>query len=278
MLGGVEGRADRCHRGRQLLVVGGSPSRKRSVRRTQPMSKDTAWTSPPVAVADLRGPAADVEDDDRAVAPGEPGGGPRIRQRDPPPGRSSSSAATPIDLRRRRGGSPPRWRRPAPPMWPRAAPDRTPRRSMMARNARRAESVRSMASGCSRRLASTPCPRRVIASRGRALARRVRRPADGWSWSRSRARRPRGRCRSPPCLALADPWSRGQGTGCGAQPSGRVRPSCTAAQAPTGSSPPASHHATWACRHLTPWRVPPTPPLGRGPDHPAGTSASRAAA
>ena len=33
------------------------------------------------------------------------------------------------------------------------------------------------------------------------------------------------------------------------------------AHSPTGSAPPARYHATCACRHFTPSRVPPTPPL-----------------
>src|SRR4051795_4684050 len=40
---------------------------------------------------------------------------------------------------------------------------------------------------------------------------------------------------------------------------------CCATQAPTGPSPPARYQALWACKPLTPVRVPPTPPCGRGP-------------
>ena len=69
----------------------------------------------------------------------------------------------------------------------------TPRRSRTARYSVRTATVRSMASGASRPVASTPWPRRVMRmSRSRVGARRRRRPAAGWSWCRSRsaARRP----------------------------------------------------------------------------------------
>ncbi len=56
------------------------------------------------------------------------------------------------------------------------------------------------------------------------------------------------------------------------------RPIRRAVHSPTGSSAPVNHHARWACRHLTPSRVPPTPPDGRGPVWPGSISASRSAA
>ena len=48
-------------------------------------------------------------------------------------------------------------------------------------------------------------------------------------------------------------------------PPAATSPNRSATHAPTASSPPASHQATCACRHLTPRRVPPTPPLGTWP-------------
>ena len=46
-------------------------------------------------------------------------------------------------------------------------------------------------------------------------------------------------------------------------------------QRPTTSSPVARRWATWACRHLTPTRVPPTPPNGRGPTWSSGIAGDR---
>src|SRR5487761_1906349 len=54
--------------------------------------------------------------------------------------------------------------------------------------------------------------------------------------------------------------------------------SCIAVHRPTGSSPPARCHARWAWRHLTPSRVPPTPPEGLGPSWSTGIVASRSLA
>ena len=56
------------------------------------------------------------------------------------------------------------------------------------------------------------------------------------------------------------------------------RPMRSAVHSPTGSSAPVSHQARWAWRHLTPCRVPPTPPAGLGPWWSSGISASRSAA
>ena len=137
---------------------------------------------------------------------------------------------------------------------------------------------RSTASGASRPVESTPCPSRVI--RIRRSSGRPARPSPGaWSSSsRSRWRRWPAGC-PPPLLPRApyhDTLGHGRLTACGGQAG--WSPIRRAVHSPTGSSAPVSHQARWACRHLTPWRVPPTPPVGRGPVWAGSIRASRSAA
>ena len=120
---------------------------------------------------------------------------------------------------------------------------------------------RSIGLGASAPVASTPWPSRVI----RIRRSRGRRSASATS---SRVELvPQSMAATAPPVVPCHPCYHGR--------RGRRRPrgvdvhGCSpiwrAVHSPTGSSPPVSHQARWAWRHLTPRRVPPTPPDGAGP-------------
>ncbi len=132
--------------------------------------------------------------------------------------------------------------------------------SMLCRYSRRTSSVLSIASAESLRLVSTPWPSRVDAHL--AIHELALGPDDQKA---GRVRTAVERCDRPASVRHPDhsPVS---------------NPSRFAVQRPTGSSPPARYQARWAWRHLTPLRVPPTPPVGLGPWWSIQSAASRSAA
>ncbi len=81
VLGGVEGRADRRHRGGQLLVCRRVADQKALGQAHTSDVQGDRLDFVARRRGDLGGPATDVDDHDRTVAAGEPGGGPRIRER-----------------------------------------------------------------------------------------------------------------------------------------------------------------------------------------------------
>ena len=236
---------------RQLLAVGGSEARNRSVIRTHPMSSDvhrpgppsgpgptTSSVEPPPMSTTSHGPPAGSSS---AVAP--------ANDRRPSSSPASSSGRTPTTasaaaeevlpvggVARRRGGGHPHPA--APRSW-----------SMTARYSRRTATVRSIAAGASRRCPVDPWPSRVI--RMQPLERSGR---SGPATS--------SRVELVPQSMAADGRRLGStvdGRG-GAPPSarpGRRRRPGTRRSGRGGTSRPC--------------RVPPTPPDGRGPVQPAGS-------
>ena len=236
----------------------------------------------PVAGHQLGRSAADVEDEEGALRRG--------RGR-PPPRPATGGPRRPRSAARARA----RWpRRPAarnssPLAASRAAdvaarrPRPTPRPSMTWRNSRSTATHRSIASGARRPVASTPWPRRVMRIRrssGRPAASATRSRVELVPQSMAAIAAP-----VPCALATTRPGRpttcrRGRPVG-PAGAAGRQAgwsPIRRAVHSPTGSSAPVSHQARWACRHLTPSRVPPTPPDGRGPVWAGSIRASRSAA
>ena len=266
--------------GSQLCAVGGSDARKRSLRRTQPSCSDTAARSgssgPSPATSSVEPPPMS-SDQERPVGRG------RGRRR-PRPARAA--------LRRSRSGArggsrwlpppPPgnrrRWRRRGRPRWRPDGPRPTPRSSMTWRYSARTARSGRWRSGARRPVASTPWPRRVIRiSRSQGLPARVGdQQAGGVCAAVDGGHRGVGR-RHRPCYhdAVRSPRPGAAGPSVLRPDGGR---SGGAVHSPTGSSAPVSHQARWAWRHLTPSRVPPTPPDGRGPRWPAAIRASRSAA
>ena len=190
-----------------------------------------------------------------------------------------SSGIEPGGLAGRRAGTRRRWRRPGPPRWRPADPGRR-------RGGPSPPGTRPARPGTGRRPRGRavrwrppPGPSRVI-----RISRSSGRPAASATSSRvelvpQSMAAMAGAVAIRPCYHAPRTTTR-SGTGLVRRAGGQAgwRPIRRAVHSPTGSSAPVSHQARWAWRHLTPSRVPPTPPDGRGPVWPGSIRASRSAA